>query len=63
MGILGGRREVYPGAEQQTCWFHKAGNVLDKMPTSVQSKANTMIQEMWQAPSRHLMGPKTDPWR
>ena len=51
LGFWAALREVYPDTEEQTCWFHKAGNVLDKMPRSVQSKANTMIREMWQAPS------------
>ena len=50
--LLGGAAGVYPGTEEQTCcWFHKAGNVLDKMPKSVQGRAKTMIREMWQAPS------------
>ena len=31
--------------------FHRAGNVLDKIPQSVQSGAMTMLGEMWQAPS------------
>ena len=51
LGFWAALREVYRGTEEQTCWFHKAGNVLDKMPQSVQSKATTMIREMWQTPS------------
>lgn len=51
LGFWAALREVYPGTEEQTCWFHKAGNVLDKMPQSVQGRAQTMIREMWQAPS------------
>ena len=51
LGFWAALREVYPGTEEQTCWFHKAGNVLDKMPQSVQGRAKTMIREMWQAPS------------
>ena len=31
--------------------FHKSGNVLDKMLKSVQSKATTIIREIWQAPA------------
>ena len=42
---------MYPGTEEQTCWSHKAGNVLDKMPKSVQGRAKTMIREMWQGAS------------
>ena len=29
MGSWAALPEVYPGTEEQTCWFHKAGNVLD----------------------------------
>jgi transposase-like protein len=52
LGFRAALREVYPGCQEQTCWFHKAGNVLDKMPKSVQGKAKVMLREMWQAPSR-----------
>ena len=51
LGFWKALQEVYPGTGEQICWFHKAGNVLDKMPKSVQSQAKTMIREMWQAPS------------
>ena len=52
LGFWAALREVFPGSKEQTCWFHKAGNILDKMPRAVQSKARTMVREMWQAPSR-----------
>lgn len=54
LGFWAALREVFPGPEtrEQRCWFHKAGNVLDKMPKSVQSKAKAMIREMWQAPTK-----------
>ena len=51
LGFWAALREVYPGTQEQTCWFHKAGNVLDKMAKSVHGRATTMIREMWQAPS------------
>ena len=51
LGFWKALREVYPCTREQSCWFHKAGNPLDKMPKSVQSKATTMIREMWQGPS------------
>ena len=59
LGFWAALREVYPGTEEQTCWFHKAGNVLDKMPQSVQGRAKTMIREMWQAPSLEQPAPTT----
>ena len=49
LGFWAALREVYPETKEQACWFHKAGNVLDKMPQSVQGRAKTMIREMWQA--------------
>ena len=51
LGFWAALREVYPAAQEQTCWFHKAGNVLDKLPQAVQGRAKTMLREMWQAPS------------
>jgi transposase-like protein len=54
LGFWSALREVYPGpgTKEQRCWFHKAGNVLDKMPKSVQGKAKAMVREMWQAPTK-----------
>ena len=51
LGFWAALREVYPETEEQSCWLHKAGNVLDKMPQSVQGRAKTMLREMWQAPA------------
>ena len=51
LGFWKALREVYPGTQEQICWFHKSGNVLDKMPKSVQSQTKTMLRERWQAPS------------
>ena len=51
LGFWAALREVYPGTQEQTCWFRKAGNVLDKMPQAVQGRTKTMLREMWQAPS------------
>ncbi|MBA7696731.1 IS256 family transposase ISPaac1 [subsurface metagenome] len=47
-------REVFPGPtrREQRCWFHKSGNILDKLSKSMQSKAKAMIREMWQAPTK-----------
>ena len=45
LGFWKALREVYAGTGEQICWFHKSGNVLDKMPKSVQSQAKTMIRE------------------
>ena len=52
LGFWAALREVYPGCREQRCWVHKTGNVLDKMPKSVQGKAKGMLHEMWQAPTK-----------
>jgi transposase-like protein len=52
LGFWAALREVYPGCREQRCWVHKSGNVLDKMPKSVQGKAKAMLHEMWQAPTK-----------
>ena len=52
LGFWAALRKVYPGAKEQRCWVHKTANVLGKMPQSVQSKAKSMIREMYQAPEK-----------
>ncbi len=44
--------EVWPKVCQQRCWFHKMGNVLNKMPKSLQSKAKADLQNIWMAENR-----------
>jgi transposase-like protein len=34
-------REEYGPIAKQRCWVHKTANILDKMPKSVQGKANS----------------------
>ena len=52
LGFWAALREVFPGCREQRCWVHKSGNVLDKMPKSVQGKAKSMLHQMWQAPTK-----------
>ena len=52
LGFWAALRKVYPGAKEQRCWVHKTANVLEKMPQSVQSKAKSMIREMYLAPEK-----------
>jgi len=41
--------KVFPETKRQRCWVHKTANILDKMPKSVQSKAKSLIHEMYMA--------------
>lgn len=52
LGFWAALREVYGETCEQRCWFHKTGNVLNKMPKSVQPKAKSDIQEIWMAATR-----------
>ena len=61
LGFWAALRKVYPGTDQQARWFHMAGNLMHKMPKSVQRRAKTMIsRHVWTAPPRAIIG---DAWR
>ena len=45
-------REVFATTKEQRCWLHKSMNVLNAMPKSLQSKAKSHLQDIWQAESR-----------
>jgi putative transposase len=44
--------KVWPKTKAQRCWFHKAGNVLNKLPKAQQAEANRKLQEIWMAATR-----------
>ena len=52
LGFWAAISEVYPTTKHQRCWFHKMGNVLDKLPKSQQAKAKSMLQEIWMSATR-----------
>ena len=52
LGFWAALREVFGETCEQRCWFHKTGNVLNKMPKSVQPKAKSDIHEIWMAATR-----------
>lgn len=52
LGFWAAIAEVYPKTRRQRCWVHKTANILDKMPKSIQSKAKSMIHEMYMALSK-----------
>jgi transposase-like protein len=52
LGFWGALSEVFPATIDQRCWFHKLGNILDKMPKSVQPKAKSALHEIMNAPTR-----------
>lgn len=52
MGFWGALEEVWPLTHVQRCWFHKTGNILNKLPKSLQSKAKADLHNIWMAESR-----------
>jgi putative transposase len=49
LGFWAALDEVFPKTRRQRCWVHKTGNILDKLPKSIQSKSKSMIHEMYMA--------------
>lgn len=52
LGFWGALTEVYGKTRHQRCWFHKMGNVLNKLPKSMQGKAKQDLHEIWMAPTK-----------
>ena len=52
LGFLGAITELYPETKHQRCWVHKTSNILNKLPKSQQSKAKTMIHNIYLAECR-----------
>ena len=49
LGFWGAITEIYPQTKHQRCWVHKTANILNKLPKSMQSKAKSMIQNIYLA--------------
>jgi putative transposase len=52
LGFWGALSEAYGETKHQRCWFHKMGNVLDKLPKSQQAPATKLLHEIWMAATR-----------
>jgi putative transposase len=52
MGFWAALSEQFPDTNQQRCWFHKSGNVLDKLPKKSRAKAKEMLHDIWMAESK-----------
>jgi putative transposase len=52
LGFWTALEAVFPTTRHQRCWVHKAANVLDKLPKSVQPTGKQDLREIWQAPDR-----------
>jgi transposase-like protein len=52
LGFWAALRQVWPATREQRCWFHKLGNVLDKLPRRLQPQAKRMLHEVLYAPTK-----------
>ena len=52
LGFWTALREVFGTTQEQRCWVHKTGNVLNAMPKSLQAKAKGHLQDIWMAETK-----------
>ncbi|MGZ9101043.1 MAG: IS256 family transposase [Brevundimonas sp.] len=52
LGFWKALEEVFPSTRHQRCWVHKAVNILNKLPKSLQANARQDLREIWLAPGR-----------
>jgi transposase-like protein len=52
LGYWRALEEAFPSVRHQRCWVHKAANVLNKLPKSLQANARQDLREIWLAPDR-----------
>ena len=52
LGFWAAVRDVWPATAEQRDWFHKLGNVLDKLPKRLQAKAKRALHDILTAETR-----------
>ena len=52
LGFWKAVRDVWPETREQRCWFHKLGNVIDKLPKRLQAKGKRLLHEVVYAATR-----------
>jgi putative transposase len=52
LGFWQALHEIWPRTRQQRCWVHKAANVLNKLPPSLQGKAKQDLHAIYEAENR-----------
>ena len=52
LGFWNALSKVYPDTVHQRCWVYKTGNILNKLPKSMQPKVKESLQEIWMASTR-----------
>ncbi len=52
LGFWAALPEVWRETQGQRCWFHKAGNILDKLPHKERAEAANMLRAIYMAENR-----------
>lgn len=52
LGFWNAVAKVWPTTQHQRCWVHKAANILNKVPKSMQPKIKSSLQDIWMAVSK-----------
>jgi putative transposase len=52
LGFWAAVRDVWPKTREQRDWFHKLGNILDKMPKRLQPRVKAALHEVMYAETR-----------
>ncbi len=52
LGFWKALAQVFGETRWQRCWMHKTGNVLDKLPKSVQARAKENLHQIWMAETK-----------
>ena len=52
LGFWNALHKVYGETKQQRCWMHKTGNVLNKLPKTLHSRAKQHIHDIWMAETK-----------
>ena len=52
LGFWAAVREVWPQTDEQRCWVHRLGNILDKLPKRLQGRAKQALHEIMYAETR-----------
>lgn len=52
LGFWNALHKVYGETKQQRCWMHKTGNILNKLPKALHSRAKQHIHDIWMAETK-----------
>lgn len=52
LGFWNALHKVYGQTKHQRCWFHKTGNILNKLPKNLQGRAKQHIHDIWMAETK-----------